>query len=151
MATTNLGIYYPTEETNADFVAILSTLANSVDAAINNFTYDSGWIAVPQSEMLNDWEPYNASGSHVRYRKIGKIVYVDGIARYGTNADIFNLPVGFRPNGVYPNFGGTTVGSSPSAVRLRVTSNTGTVQAYAPNQAARDAGVGLSAISFVSD
>lgn len=153
MATTELGIYFPSEGTNADFVSIFTTLANSVNQAISDFTYDSGWIAVSQSEMSNSWEPYNSTGSHVRYRKIGKITYLDGIIRYGTGTDVFTLPEGFRPKGVFPNFAApiTSTGTqSNNNARLRVTT-AGVVQAYVATQALRDSGVGLSTAAFVSD
>lgn len=153
MATTELGIYFPTEGTNADFVSIFSTLANSVNDAISQFTYDSGWIAVSQNEMSNSWEPYNSTGSHVRYRKIGKITYLDGIIRYGTGNDVFTLPEGFRPKGVWPNFAApiTSTGtSSNNNARVRVTT-AGVVQAYVATQSLRDSGVGLSAVAFVSE
>lgn len=153
MAMTPKGIYFPEGTTNANFVSIFATLANSVDNALGDFTYDSGWVNVGTAEMLNGWETYNTTGSRVRYRKIGKTVYLDGIARRGTANDIFTLPVGFRPIGVYPNFGAavttSTVNDSGTTARLRVTTG-GIVQAYQMTQANRNSGIGLSAGIFLA-
>ena len=154
MAMTPKGIYFPEGTTNANFVSIFATLASSIDTALGDFTYDSGWIDVSTAEMMNGWETYNTTGSRVRYRKIAKTVYLDGIARNGTARDIFTLPVGFRPISVYPNFGAAVTSSSTTAAgesaRLRITTG-GLVQGYQMTQANRNSGIGLSAAVFISD
>lgn len=154
MAITPKGIYYPEGSTNADFPSIFSTLASSIDSALGDFTYDSGWIDVPTSQMQNGWETYNTTGSRVRYRKVGKVVKLDGIARNGTSNDAFTLPVGFRPDSVYPNFAGTITGTGSNlnnTARVRVAANVGTVQLYVSTQTLRNLGVGLNAVSFFTD
>lgn len=151
MATTDLGIYYPSGDVNGDFPSILANMAESVNDAIASFTKDSGWVDVSSSDMMNGWEPYNTTGSRVRYRKVGKIVMLDGIARNGTDRDIFVLPTEFRPDGVFPNFAVPVVTTATSttsrAVRLRVTT-TGIVQVYQTTQENRNSGIGLSGATF---
>ena len=101
MAATPKGIYYPDSNTNADFVAIFSTLASSVDSALGDFTYDSGWINVSDSELSGGWENYNTSSNQFSYRRVGKWVACKGRLRRGTpGATFFTLPVGFRPPGL---------------------------------------------------
>jgi|SRR5690625_1310269 len=154
MPTTPGGIYFPDGNTNADFVSIFSTVAASIDAAINNFTYDSGWVDVQPDDFVNDWETYNTTGSRVRYRKIGKITYLDGITRRGTGTDVFTLPTDFRPVEVWANFAVPVAVSTNNtyghSARLRVTA-AGVVQVYQATQANRDSGIGLSGVSFISD
>ena len=154
MAMTPKGIYIPEGDTDVDFLSVFSTLASSIDSALGDFTYDSGWIDVPTSQMQNGWETYNTTGSRVRYRKVGKEVKLDGIARRGTGTEIFTLPLGYRPVGVYPNFAGCITASSGTnlnlSARVRI-STVGVVQIYASTQALRDLGVGLSAATFYVD
>ena len=103
MAITPKGIYYPEGTTNSNFVTIFSTLASSIDSALGDFTYDSGWIDVQDSDLMGNWEKVNTTGSRPRYRRIGKLVSMEGGVRGGTTgaSTIFTLPVGFRPEGVW--------------------------------------------------
>lgn len=96
MATTPKGIYFPEGKTTANFIEIFSNIAESVDAALDSFTYDSGWI--DQLEFGNGWERYNSTSFRVSYRRLGKVVYHTGLIRYGTeNTQLYRIPVGFRP------------------------------------------------------
>lgn len=52
---------------------------------------DSGWISV--SSFSNSW-----TSSTTRYRRIGKVVYLDGAITGGSNGTAFTLPAGFRPD-----------------------------------------------------
>lgn len=155
MAMTPKGIYIPEGSVNADFPSIFAALASSIDSALGDFTYDSGWIDVPTSQMQNGWETYNTTGSRVRYRKVGKEVKLDGIIRRGTGTNVFILPLGFRPISVYPNYAGCIVATSGTnlnlSARLRVDASNGTVQCYVSTQALRDLGVGLNPITFFTD
>lgn len=100
MAMTPKGIYFPEGSTNADFVSIFSTMASSIDSALGDFTYDSGWIGVEDSEMSNGWKSYNQTNSKVHYRKVGKLVSLRGRVRGGDPGKVFNLPSGFRPSSI---------------------------------------------------
>lgn len=101
MAMTPKGIYIPEGDTNVDFLSVFSTLASSIDSALGDFTYDSGWINVATSQMQNGWTTYNTTGFQVGYRRVGKHVHFRGLIRYGTpNTVMFNIPVGFRPSTV---------------------------------------------------
>ena len=96
MATTPKGIYFPEGKTKANFIEIFRNIAESVDKALQDFTYDSGWIN--QTEFGNGWERYNSTGFRVAYRRVGKTVYHTGLIRYGTEGtQLYRVPVGFRP------------------------------------------------------
>lgn len=55
------------------------------------------WYTV--SSLSNSWEIYGSPyGSSVRYRRIGRVVYLSGVVRNGIlGGAIFTLPSGFRP------------------------------------------------------
>lgn len=57
---------------------------------------DTGWIGLP---YLNGWVDYDTSNyGPGGYRKIGKVVYLRGLAKSGNvSLSIAQLPVGFRP------------------------------------------------------
>jgi hypothetical protein len=60
------------------------------------------WINV--TTFLNSWVNYGGADQVARYRRIGDMVYVEGVVRAGpTNGwtTVFNLPIGFRPPLVY--------------------------------------------------
>lgn len=97
MATTPRGIYFPDNMTNANLTAIFATMASSIDDALD-FTYDSGWINVSNSQMQNGWTSYNTSGFVFRYRRVGLFVQLNGLIRNGTEqSTIFTMPTRFRP------------------------------------------------------
>jgi len=56
---------------------------------------DSGWI---QPTLNSGWSHYNAPYGPVKYRKIGSIVNIQGIANGATGGTtVFQLPAGYRP------------------------------------------------------
>lgn len=68
--------------------------------AVAQYTEDSGWIYPTLASPFS-----NDSSNTVRYRKIGKIVFIEGavittsnIAAGGTAQTIFTLPEGYRPS-----------------------------------------------------
>lgn len=85
-------------ELDADRVA----LATRVSTLETNTT-PSAWVEVGSGgsapAFSGTWVNFDAANwQPVRYRKIGDIVYVEGIARSGTSGTaVFTLPVGFRP------------------------------------------------------
>ena len=96
MAVTPKGIYYPTGDDAANWATIFQTMANSIDTALGDFTYDSGWI--PITNFQNGWKSYyTAENTQAAYRKVGKIVHCSSLIGYGTSmGTIFTLPSGFR-------------------------------------------------------
>lgn len=123
MAMTPKGIYFPEGSTNADFVSIFSTLAASIDAALGDFTYDSGWIDVSNSELGGGWENYNTSTNQFSYRRVGKWVACKGRLRRGNAGDtIFNFPNGFRPPGTM-YFQGERNANMEASINILVESN----------------------------
>ena len=56
---------------------------------------DSGWI---QPTLNSGWSHYNSPYGPVKYRKIGSIVNIQGIANGATQGtNVFQLPAGYRP------------------------------------------------------
>lgn len=59
---------------------------------------DSGWIA---PTLLNGWVNYGGGHTLAGYRKIGGVVYLRGLIKFGTataSTVLFVLPVGYRPD-----------------------------------------------------
>ena len=156
MATTPKGIYYPEGSTNSNFVSIFSALASSIDAALGDFTYDSGWINVQEGEFLNGWESYNTGSYQVAYRKIGLTVYHRGLIRYGTEGTaMYIVPEGFRPTRGSEIFYTLTSGTLPSSgglkgTRVQVVSG-GTVSQVGTNTALGKGFISLNPIIYVTD
>ena len=156
MAMTPKGIYFPEGSTNADFVSIFSTLAASIDTALGDFTYDSGWIDVSNSEMQNGWVSYNSSGFRVAYRKIGKTVYHGGLIRYGTEGTaIYTVPVGFRPSRgteiFYCLTSGVITGSGGlKGARVQITTG-GTLTHVGTNISLGNGFISLNGVTYISD
>ena len=75
---------------------IRKVIAGGVPA---NANVDTPWADMP---MVNGWGNYGAPWETGMYRRVGGVVYMRGLIRTGgaqaTQAVIFNLPVGFRPN-----------------------------------------------------
>ena len=63
---------------------------------VDNMNYkDSGWI---DATYQNGWTTYGGAYSQARYKKIGSVVYIDGLVKAGTIGQaVFTLPSGFRP------------------------------------------------------
>lgn len=156
MAMTPKGIYFPEGTTNANFVSIFSTLAASIDAALGDFTYDSGWIDVATNEMSNGWTTYNTSSFQVAYRRVGKWVYHRGLIRYGTEAsEMYTVPDGFRPSKgteiFYCMTSGSITGSGGykgTRIDVRVS---GTVSQVGSNTALGNGFISLSNIGYYID
>ena len=98
MAITPKGIYFPTGEDAANWATIFYTMANSIDSALSDFTYDSGWI--PITNFQNGWASYYRDTYRTcQRRKIGLQVFMTGLIRYGTRAvTAFSVPSGFIPS-----------------------------------------------------
>lgn len=80
---------------------------------------DTAWI---YPTLLNGWENYGAAYAPIRYRKIGKTVYIDGLMKNGitsTEVEIFLLDSEFRPShkNVFGTFGANGL------VRMSVAAN----------------------------
>lgn len=155
MAITPKGIYYPEGSTNADFVSIFSTLASSIDSALGDFTYDSGWIDVPSSQMQNGWQTYNTTTYQVAYRKIGLSVFHRGLIRYGTEGtSMYVVPNGFRPTRGSEIFYALSSGLIPSngghkGVRVQVVS--GGIVSQVGTSALGNGFISLNCINYVTD
>jgi len=94
--------------------------ATVLDAEINNSltvleeivdnNYDSGWI---EAVLQGGVTPYNNDPDcKLKYRKIGKIVYVKGtltVTNPTTNLIFANLPAGFRPGSLGSRFFAPTI------------------------------------------
>lgn len=97
---------YPDESTPLS-AENLNQLQTNTEEAINevneNLTVGSGWIDL---EWTSDFENYNNySGVNPQYRRIGKEVYLRGVATptkdipgSATENTMFNLPEGVRPS-----------------------------------------------------
>lgn len=67
---------------------------------LSNILKDSGW---QYPTLLNNWS--NKNFSKCRYRKIGNIVYIEGVVSGGATATtIFMLPNGYKPTYNYSSF-----------------------------------------------
>jgi hypothetical protein len=93
----------PTFETNAanilaDGTAAAGSSGKVADAGHVHPLDITDWISV--SSLSNSWEIYGSPyGSAVRYRRIGRVVYLTGVVKNGTlGGAIFTLPSGFRPS-----------------------------------------------------
>lgn len=156
MAMTPKGIYIPEGSVNADFPSIFATLASSIDSALGDFTYDSGWIDVPTSQMQNGWETYNTTSFQVAYRKVGKSVNIRGLIRYGTEATtMFVLPTGFRPTKGTEIFycmtsGAVTSNGGYKGTRMDV-NIAGNVSQVGDNTALGNSFISLNNIQFLVD
>lgn len=76
---------------------------------------DTGWTNVT---LVNGW---SGGGSTPRYRRVGRVVYIEGMVSGGTSNTIFTLPAGFRPTQdnlsfAYSDVGGVTVWTSGSVL-----------------------------------
>ena len=155
MAITPKVIYYPEGTTNSNFVTIFSTLASSIDSALGDFTYDSGWINVYSEDMLNGWEPYNSTSFQVAYRKIGLSVFHRGLIRNGTEGtSMYVVPNGFRPTRGSEIFYALSSGLIPSngghkGVRVQVVDG-GTVSQVGTS-ALGSGFISLNCINYITD
>ena len=103
----------------------LASAAASATTYTDLLAKPSAWVTV--SSFSNSWVAFGAGWSTPRYRKIGDIVYVQGMIKDGTSGlACFTLPVGFRPTEIQV-FHSTT---STGVVRMDVGSN-GQVIVYA--------------------
>ena len=57
---------------------------------------DTGWISV--TTWQNGAENWDNGANPVQYRKIGNIVYFQGLMKCGSSGVQFTIPEGFRPN-----------------------------------------------------
>lgn len=68
--------------------------------------YDSGWHMVGdpgEPAFENSWTNYGSPFTEAGFRRIGNVVYLQGLIKSGSAAaDAFQLPLGYRPS-----FGGT--------------------------------------------
>lgn len=98
MAMTSKGIYYPTSGTLAQYPQIFESIALSVDNAIGDFSYDSDWIYISNTELGGSWAGYLAPGHEPRYRRVGDFVQMSGLVMGGSSTStIFTLPPDMRP------------------------------------------------------
>lgn len=47
--------------------------------------------------LLNGWVDYGSTWQGARYRRLGGVVYIQGLVKSGTASTVFNLPAGYRP------------------------------------------------------
>lgn len=98
MAMTSKGIYYPTSGTLAQYPQIFESIALSVDNAIGDFSYDSGWIYISNTELEGLWAGSLEPGHEPRYRRVGDFVQMSGLVMGGSSSSrIFTLPPDMRP------------------------------------------------------
>lgn len=125
MATTNLGVYYPTANDNVDWPSIFSTIASSVDNLIDDITYDSGWV--PITEWHGNWRTrYTTLTGRAQVRRIGKVCKMSGMFEAGATPDtreIFTLMPGFENDRGY-NFAVSRLSTSTVRVELDAISKT---------------------------
>lgn len=91
---------------------------------------DSGWIT---PTLLNSWVNFSPSYRQVAYRRLNRVVYVEGVIKGGASVvgqAIFNLPAGFRPASTAPAVIMRTVASAASggSSPIEVDGSTGNVQ-----------------------
>lgn len=108
----------------------------ALKSEITDNTKDSGWQT---ATLTNNFELYSATANPVQYRKVGKIVYVEGavkpagdVSGSGDTYTIFTLPSGYRPannkyflcQGSTKNTWLCTVGSNGNVTFSRYGTNT---------------------------
>lgn len=108
----------------------------ALKSEITDDTKDSGWQT---ATLTNAFELYSATANPVQYRKVGKIVYVEGavkpagdVSGSGDTYTIFTLPSGYRPannkyflcQGSTKNTWLCTVGSNGNVTFSRYGTNT---------------------------
>ncbi len=83
-------------QVQANFDAVKAVINGNLDSTNIAALVDSGWTAV---SFAGGW-----SGSDVKYRKIGNLVRLQGLATPGAGGTIFTLPSGYRPQvvGLFP-------------------------------------------------
>jgi hypothetical protein len=76
------------------------TFYNGAWSAWSLIYSDSGWTDVTP---INGWQPYGGDYGNGSYRKLGKIVFLEGLLKNGTaNTVMFYLPAGYRPSKKLP-------------------------------------------------
>ena len=87
-------------ETNGEYWHNMIDIDSVVDAKIAS--QNGEWI---YPDLLSPFETYPVDNADVRYRKIGKIVFIHGAVQNTEEiakdsvTNIFTLPVGYRPSG----------------------------------------------------
>lgn len=78
------------------FILVEDITGSGISGHTHSQLDDTGWIT---PTLLNGWVDYDpVNYATAQYRKIGNVVQIKGLVKNGTtNADIFILPVGFRP------------------------------------------------------
>lgn len=79
-------------------------MSKKVQFSVNNENafptdYDTGWIKI--TTFFNGASHHDEQNSPVSYRRIGNIVYLNGLLSSGSSGVQFFLPEGFRPVGCY--------------------------------------------------
>ena len=114
---------------------------------IYNDDYDTGWIQV--TEFLNEAGNYNPLFP-VSYRKIGKVVYLNGLLKGGSKGIQFVLPEGFRPKGVY-NAWICRFGTNWGRVFVNYENQDGAIVCEGDPYSPLNMEIPLSNISFIAD
>lgn len=148
MATTNLGVYYPTANDNVDWPSIFSTIASSVDNLIDDITYDSGWV--PITEWHGNWNTRSTSTvGRVHIRRVGKFCSMNGLVEAVAGADvkeIFTVPQGFE-NDITYTF--SVLRGASQFVRMDLNGNTKTLE-YRPNLSTATSFYSLGSIKYLT-
>lgn len=80
--------------------AVEDEYGNNINSYYQPRIYDSGWINF--TNFLNGAAVWDSNFSPPRYRRIGNIVYLNGLFTAGTPGTVqFVVPVGFRPTSKY--------------------------------------------------
>ena len=140
-----MSLYRGKSTNEADLVAGRYVGESEIVERLSKLEEDSGWINVKSFQNgAGNWQ--NGS-SPVRYRKIGKIVYLNGLLASGTTGVQFTLPEGFRPSGKYNCFI-VRYGTGTGRVFINYNSENGDV--YIEN-AVKGNETSLMCISFIAD
>lgn len=110
--------------TAAGFVADARMIADLQGriTALQNLTADTGWLNVLGTSAATANITPPTAGSAVRYRKIGKVVYLHGSIGIqnlvGSDLDLFTLPAGYRPPALYATIS-TATGNTVARVAIK--------------------------------
>ena len=140
-----MSLYRGKSTNEADLVAGRYADEGEIVERLNKLEEDTGWINV--KSFQNGAANWQNGSSPVRYRKIGKIVYLNGLLQSGTTGVQFTLPEGFRPSGKYNCFI-VRYGTGTGRVFINYNNENGDV--YIEN-AVKGNETSLMCISFVAD
>jgi hypothetical protein len=112
----------------------------------SDLPYDSGWISV--TTWQNGAGNWDNEANPVQYRKIGNIVYFQGLMKCGSSGVQFTIPEGFRPNNKSYNCWICRCGTSTCRIHVNYSGILGNVAIEGNSSSGLE--VPLSPISYIA-